>query len=127
METNNENIVMEENEINTVETVDEPVSGEVVDSTTETTELSVPEKRNGVGATVAGILFVAGAAACVHGGKKLIQKLKAKKQKKEDEKTESVKKAKKPARRKMKLTLKERVFGYVDLGEESEEEPVTEE
>lgn len=126
METNNENIVMEENEINTVETVDEPVSGEVVDSTPETTEFSAPEKHNGVGAMAAGILFVAGAAACVHCGKKLIRKMKAKKQKKDEKKTEPAKKAKKPANR-MKLTWKERVLGYVDLGEESEEEPVTEE
>ena len=126
METNNENIVMEENEINTVETVDEPVSGEVVDSTTETTELSVPEKRNGVGAKVAGTLLVAGVAAGAYGAKKLVQKLKAKKQKKEEEKTEPAETKKKPTN-KVKLTLKERVLGYVDVGVEPEEEPVTEE
>ena len=126
METNNENTVMEENEINTVETVEEPVSGEVVDSTTETTELSVPEKHNGVGAKVAGTLLVAGVAAGAYGAKKLVRKLKAKKQKKEEEKTEPAEKEKKPAN-KVKLTLKERVLGYVDVGVEPEEEPVKEE
>lgn len=123
METNNENIVMEENEINTVETVEEPISGEVVDSTPETTEFSAPEKHNGVGAMVAGVLFVTGAAACVHCGKKLIRKLKAKKGEK---KTKPAEKKKKPVNR-MKLTWKERALGYVDLGEEPEEEPVKEE
>lgn len=126
METNNENIVMEENEINTVETVDEPVSGEVVDSTTETTELSVPEKRNAKLAKLAGTIAVGGVAALIVGGKKLYQKSKAKKQKKEEEKTEPAETKKKPANR-VKLTWKERALGYVDLGEESEEEPVTEE
>lgn len=125
METNNENTVMEENEINTVDPVDEPISGEVVDSTPETTEFSAPEKHNGVGAMVAGVLFVAGVAACVHCGKKLIRKLKAKKQKNE-KKTKPTEKKKKPANR-VKLTLKERALGYIDLGEESEEEPVKEE
>lgn len=126
METNNENIVMEENEANTVETVEEPVSGEVVDSTPETTEFSAPEKHNGVGAMVAGVLLFAGAAACVHCGKKLIRKLKVKKPKKGEKKTKPAEKKKKPANR-LKLTWKERALGYVDLGEEPEEEPVKEE
>ncbi len=126
METNNENIVMEENEINTVETVEEPISGEVVDSTTETTELSVPEKRNAILAKLAGAITIGGVAAMFVGGRKLCQKVKAKKQKKEEEKTEPAETEKKPTN-KVKLTLKERVLGYVDVGVEPEEEPVTEE
>ena len=118
-----ENVVMNQ-ETMTEETSNEVLTGEVYDSENEAIEDMVDGEHANKGLAVgAGALMALAGAAAVAGavklGKKATSKIKAKIEEKKAAADEDV--PEKPSKEYIKLTLKERILGRMDVSEEEEE------